>query len=169
MGKAKEDNRRKADDALVAACTLYPVKEVMSEYLGRKPLLGTVMAIPVRAAAIGMPAEDVPDVEGFPTDLADVVAIAAGKQSLSRQVWQVGTELGRVTLRLPLGVELDNWESSKFSPRNRADVFVLGCVLDPQKEVVQSWFLKRPLMSQWLSNKLRGWCVGEVEDFNSRQ
>jgi hypothetical protein len=91
-----------------------------------------------------------------------------GSKSLGRDVWQVQTDQGRVILRLPHGIELDNWETSKLNPRKAAEGLVIGCVLDPEPDIVRAWFLKRPLMGFWLSNKLRQWCVGEVEELQGK-
>lgn len=162
--QTSKESRRKSEDGLVAACTLYPDNDTLSKYLVDRPLLGSVLVIPVKALAIGMSDSNKEDVQGFPADLTDNHAMAIGKLAQGKQVWQVETEFGRVTLRLPHGIELDLWENSKATPRKAAEVLVLNCILDPVPEAVTKWFADRPLMPQWLANKLRGWCVGEVND-----
>jgi hypothetical protein len=130
--------------------------------------MGTALAVSVKAAAVGIPKEEVPDVQGFPSDLTDDKSQIMGAKAVGRDVWQVTTDQGRITLRLPVGVELDNWETSKLSPRAAAEALVLGCVLDPDPNIVRGWFLKRPYMGAWLGAKLNKWCIGEIEELQGK-
>ena len=80
----------------------------------------------------------------------------------------VETEMGKITLRCASGNDLDAFTASRLNARRRSEGFVLGCLLHPQTEVVQTWFLQRPLMGLWLSRKLQGWAEGTIEDLHSK-
>ena len=166
--QGSKGSRRKSEDDLVIASAIYPEASVLKQYFQASPLMGSALVISLKAASLGVADPEVADVTGFPSDLADERAQAMGSKSLGRDVWQVQTDQGRVILRLPHGVELDNWETSKLNPRKAAEGLVIGCVLDPEPDIVRAWFLKRPLMGFWLSNKLRQWCVGEVEELQGK-